>query len=319
MRQLAHSLRLALFVAASATLAACAAASGTSAMPARNAPARHAASSSNALLYIGARHHIETYAYPSGTQQARIRTKFVVVALCSDANGNVFVSGTHLQSGKTMGAVYEYAHGGRQPIATLLLPQRQLPVDCSSDPSTGNLAVTSYNAHNFTPQIDVYVNGSGTPQIYTNDSLGASPEPAYDDSGDLYVTSGGNVGVELLAGSSNLVKITTSTLLGIVAHAQWDGKYFALQSFTTKRHHGEDTLERVYRFSISGSTATLEGVSSFSGWYVRDAGKSWIAGNTIVATPGKAFAIWNYPQGGKAVDVERLTKQAKAVTVSAGS
>jgi predicted small integral membrane protein len=319
MRRVIHTLRPAFFFAVGATLSACSATTYGSAVPSGN-PAAHvhrATTTTGELLYIGAQNYIETYAYPAGTAAAGIKTAFNVIALCSDAHGNVFALGTTTKNGATIGAVYEYTHGGTQVIETLALPARQIPAACSSDTSTGNLAVTSYNGHNFTPQVNVYANAGGTPQVYMSSALSAAPQPAYDDAGDLYVTSGGNSGAYLPAGSTALITITVNVILGNVAHAQWDGKYFALQSFTVARHQGEHTLERVYRIGISGSTGTLEGSTHFTGWYSKDAGFSWIAGDTMVATPGKYVAIWTYPGGGKSINVIHPAKKGRAVTVSA--
>lgn len=320
MRRVVHTLRPVFFFAVTATLSACSTATNGSAVPAANSAAHvRQATTSGELLYIGAHNYIETYAYPAGTAATSIKTAFDVIGLCSDAHGNVFALGTTTKNGATAGAAYEYAHGGTQVIETLALPPRQIPAGCSSDPSTGNLAVTSYNAHNFTPQINVYASAGGAPTIYMNSALSAVPQPAYDDSGDLYVTSGGSSGAYLPAGSTSFITITINIVLGNVAHAQWDGKYFALQSFTVARHQGEHTLEHVYRVSISGSTGTIEGSTHFAGWYSKDAGLSWIAGDTMVATPGKYVAIWNYPVGGKTITVIHPAKKGRAVTVSAGS
>jgi hypothetical protein len=321
MRRVIHTLRPAFFFALSAMLAACSAATSSgNAVPAIDAPALvHRATTSGELLYIGSHNYIETYAYPAGTAAGSIKTAFTVMDLCSDAHGNVFALGTTTKNGAQVGSVYEYAHGGTQVVETLALPARQIPSGCSSDPSTGNLAVTSYNYHNYTPQIDIYPNATGTPQIYTNTALSALPQPAYDGSGNLFVVSSGNTGAYLPAGSSALVRITIDAILGNVAHAQWDGKYFALQSFRVARHQGEHTLERVYRISISGSAGTLEGSTHFTNWYSKDAGLSWIAGDTMVATPGNYVAIWNYPGGGKSISVLHPAKKGRAITVSAGS
>ena len=206
-----------------------------------------------------------------------------------------------------------------QPIATLSLPAHQLPVDCSSDPSTGNLAVTSYNSDNFAPQVNIFVDAGGKPEVFKSSALGASPVPAYDASGDLYATSGGNGGAYMAAGSREFVKVTTNVTLGNAFHAQWDGTYFAVQSFAIVRHQREKTLEHIYRFSILGSTGTLAGVAHFTGWHALDAGKSWIAGNTMVATPASAVVIWNYPGGGKSIKMLHPARKGRAVTVSAGS
>jgi hypothetical protein len=318
MRRVVHTLRPLFVFAFSATLVACSATTPAGTVPQtdRAGDVRPTTSSSGELLYIGAKNYIETYAYPAGTAAGTIKTAFDVVALCSDANGNVFAPGTQTQKGATVGAVYEYAHGGTQVVATLALPAHQTPVDCSSDPSTGNLAVTSYSTRNFAPQINIFLKAGGTPQVYESSALGASPVPAYDDSGDLYVTSGGSVGAYMPAGSSAFVTITTNITLGGVVHAQWDGTYFALQSFAIVRHQREDTPEHVYRFTISGSTGTLEGVSHFTNWYSATAGKSWIAGDTMVATPGARVAFWSYPGGGKSIKVLHPAKKGRAITVS---
>ena len=299
-------------------MAACSAITSDGTVPQadRTAAVRPATSSSGELIYIGAKNYIETYAYPAGTAAGSIKTAFNVVALCSDAHGNVFAPGTKTTKSATTGAVYEYAHGGTQVIATLALPVHQVPVDCSSDPSTGNLAVTSYSTRNYTPQINIYVNANGSPQVYTSSALGASPVPAYDASGDLYVTSGGSVAAYMPANSSAFVTITMNVVLGPVVHAQWDGKYFALQSFAIVRHQREHTLEHVYRFTISGSTGTLEGVVHFANWYSATAGKSWISGDTMVATPGARVALWSYPGGGQSIEMLHPAKKGRAVTVS---
>jgi hypothetical protein len=51
---------------------------------------------------------------------------------CSNRTGDVFVPNNT--------EVFEYAHGGTSPIATLSLPGNS-GAACSIDPSTGNLAV----------------------------------------------------------------------------------------------------------------------------------------------------------------------------------
>jgi hypothetical protein len=166
--------------------------------------------------------------------------------------------------------------------------------------------------------LNVYADASGTPHVHKNEALGAMPQPAYDDSGNLYVTSGGDVGVALPKGASRLVKVTTNVTLGGIAHAQWDGKYFALQSFTVAKHSGEHTLERVYRLDISGTTGKIVGFSRFVDWFVKDPGQSWIAGTTLIATPASYVAFWNYPGGGKSIGVLHPAQPGKAVTVSVG-
>jgi hypothetical protein len=275
------------------------------------------ASSQSDLLYIGNRHTMEVYAYPGGTFESKFQTKFPIGAMCSDTKGDVFVSPAYdAKAGDAGGFVYEYSHGGTSPVATLDLPKQEMPVNCSSDPTSGNLAVTSYNVKTFAPQVQIYAGASGTAKTYLSKALGESPQPAYDAAGNLFVTSGGNVGALLAKGSQSFEKITLNVTLGGVAHAQWDGTYFALQSFTVPKRGIEKILEHVYRVKISGSAGTIVSVGQFAGWLEKDAGQSWLEGGTLVATPGAAVAFWNYPAGGKVTKVIHPSRPGKAVTVS---
>jgi hypothetical protein len=278
-------------------------------------PARVAGSQST-LLYTGGGHFIQVFTYPGGVLETTVRVTAAVSAMCSDSAGDVFVTTSSVTKGVETGAILEYSHGGTSPIATLDLPTHEIPANCSSDPTTGDLAVTSYDAHTFAPQIQVYAHASGSPKTYVSKTLGANPQPAYDGSGNLFVTSGGNVGTELPEGKQSLQKITLSETLGGVDHLQWDGKHFALQSFQNSQNGKERLLVHVYRVQISGTTGTVVGYSHFVNWLERDAGQSWIQDDTIVATPGSQIVFWNYPAGGKSVKTIHPAHPAKAVTVS---
>lgn len=275
-------------------------------------------SSSSDLLYLGAKNVIDVYTFPSGTYQDTFNAPATVHAMCSDSKGNVFLATMSRNKGVSTGHVYEYAHGGNSPISTLDLPSHQIPVNCSSDPATGNLAVTSYDEDNFAPAIDIYTNAGGKPQVLRSKVLGANPQPAYDDKGNLFVTSGGNAGVLLGKGKQSLQEIKLDRTLGGVAHAQWDGKYFALQSFQSSKHQLEHVLVRVYRVQISGSQGTIVNFSHFSNWRLKGQGQSWIQGDTLLATPDKYTIFYKYPAGGKPVLVIQHPHPMPAVTVSIG-
>ncbi|HZV76165.1 MAG TPA: hypothetical protein VFF63_00245 [Candidatus Babeliales bacterium] len=270
------------------------------------------------LLYAGVRHNIEVYAFPTGTFQERFVTKGYVNGMCSDADGNVFVAAAAGKSSQPeTGYLEEYAHGGRAPIASLDVPKDQAPVACSSDPITGNLAVTLENSHNYTPSVAIYAKASGAPTVYTSNALGANPQAGYDDDGNLLATSGGNVAAELLKGKTSFATIELAQTLGGVGHVQWDGKYFALQSFDATRHNGEKIFERIYRITISGSTGKVVGKTTFDDWPENDPGQSWIDAATIVATPLSEIVFWQYPAGGKPTKIVHSHDRVKAVTVSA--
>jgi len=288
----------------------------TPSAPAHQAAAHRGAHSGD-LLYVGGRREGTIYSYPDGSLIGTFSTAATIHGMCSDAKGDVFVAAAkNGAKPSAAGYVYEFAHGGTSPVATLDLPKSQIPVSCSSDPASGDLAVTGYDHRNFAPTIEVYPGASGTPAAFTSHAIGANPQPAYDADGNLFVTSGGNQGVELLKGSQQLAKITFDQTLGGVDHAQWDGAHFALQSFQNSQHNKERLLEHVYRLKISGQRATIVGLSHFKNWLARDAGQSWIDGDTIVATPGHDIAFWKYPAGGQAYLVLHPSRVSKAVTIS---
>jgi hypothetical protein len=275
--------------------------------------------SAHDLLYSGVKRYVEVYTFPSGSLEETFAIKGSINGMCSDSNGNVFIAAAPPRASTNgNGFVLEYSHGGKAPVATLDLPKNDLPIACSSDPTTGNLAVTAQNNRNFAPSVAIFARAGGTPTIYRSQAIGADPQAGYDDSGNLFVTSGGNVGAELPTGQAALHKITLAQTLGGVDHVQWDGTYWALQSFHASKHNGEKLFERIYRVQISGSSGKVVKVVSFDGWPEKDAGQSWIQSGTIVATPFSHIEFWAYPAGGEAVKVVHSIHNVKAITVSVG-
>jgi hypothetical protein len=289
----------------------------TSVAPLHEALFAHSAGSRTGLIYAGVHQRVVVYTYPGGAFADTFKTPFSIQGMCSDTKGDVFIT-AEVQSkpGARTGYVYEYAHGGTSPVATLDVPSHQIPVSCSSDPTTRNLAVTSYDFRNYAPLIEIYVGGSGNPKLFHSQELGANPQPAYDADGNLFVTSGGNVAALLPKGKRLIEKITLKETIGTVAHAQWDGKYFALQSYAPTKHNREKIFERYYRVQISGVTGTIAGISHFSNWLQKNPGQSWIQSDTLVATPDGAINFWRYPTGGKAFKILHPSDPSQAVTVS---
>ena len=285
--------------------------------PPHEALLARSAGSQTGLVYAGAHQRVVVYTYPNGTFADTFKTSFSIQAMCSNAKGDVFITAEiQSKSGARTGYVYEYAHGGESPVATLGVPSHEIPVNCSSDPTTANLAVTSYDFRNYAPLVEIYTGGSGEPKLYHSVELGANPQPAYDASGNLFVTSGGNVAALLPKGKQLFKKITLNETIGNVAHAQWDGKYFALQSYAPTKHNGEKIFEHYYRVRVSGATGTIAGISRFDDWLQKNPGQSWIQSDTLVATPNNAINFWKYPAGGRAFKVLHPSDPSQAVTVS---
>jgi hypothetical protein len=320
MFRLIHALRYAARLGVlTGALAGCAGLSpGTSPVaPLYNALLARSAGSQADLLYAGSMKRLLVFAYPDGTLEDTFRTPFSIQAMCSDVKGDVFITAVvQSKAGADTGYVYEYAHGGKSPVATLDVPIHEIPVNCSSDPTTGNLAVTSYDALDYAPLVEIYTGGSGNPQLFHSNELGANPQPAYDASGNLFVISGGNVAALLPKGEQKFEKVTLSKTIGNVAHAQWDGKYFALQSYAPKKNNGENVHVYYFRVRVSGTTGTIVGISRFDQWNQKNAGQSWIQSDTVVATPDRVIKFWKYPAGVKALKVLHPPVSTQAVTVS---
>lgn len=271
------------------------------------------------LLYTGGGHTLAIFTYPDGSAKGTSKTPGAVNGLCSDASGNVYVvEAPKKNSPDGTGYVEEYSHGGTAPIESLSVPSGLMPMDCASDPTSGDLAVTYQSSTNYAPSVAVYTDASGSPTLYQSTAIGADPQCGYDGSGDLFVSSGGNVMAELAAGKSSMQTITLDHPLGGAKHLQWDGTYMAMQSFRPRKHNHETLDESVFQIKVSGNAGKIAGVSYFKGWPVKISGSSWIDGDTIVATPNSRIAFWKYPDGGKPSSVVHLSSHMAAVTVSTG-
>jgi hypothetical protein len=236
--------------------------------------------------------------YPDLKQVGALGTG--AAAICSDAQGNVFLS--------AQSTVTEYAHGGTVPIATLTLPHGEA-WGCSVDPMTNNLAVVFKGT-----SVAVFSNESGSPVVYST-KLSAS-YCGYDNAGNLFV-SGYNVQAhaisELPQGAEKFTILSVKGELGEPGQIQWDGTYMAYEGRTPVR---------IARLSISGSVVKVVGETLFAGTRRRVAEQSWIYQGNILLPYGKKvenlnkMAVWAYPQGGRA---EETFKAPRAYGHSFGS
>jgi hypothetical protein len=214
------------------------------------------------------------------------------VGLCSDKRGNIFLA-TSTTSGNAV--VYEYAHGGTSPKATLSLPGL-LAEGCSVDPVTGNLAVTYLCEDCDYGPVAIFKGAKGSPMSYEQAGI-FSTYCGYDNKGNLFVDGSGTTGfalLELPAGGNILSPISLTQSITTAGQVQWDGTYLAIEDLSHPV---------VYRFAISGSTATLKGTTKLAG-AGSAGGQSWIQGAKIVVpysasdSGPTAIGIWKFPAGG---------------------
>lgn len=267
-----------------------------------------ASGSSGDLIYVSA---TQTYilSYADGSIQGTLPQSGGAAGLCSDAQGNVFLP--------TPSVIYEYAHGGTTPINELEDPYR--PGACSIDPSTGDLAVCNASSgdSNQPGNLAVFKGASGSPKFYTTPKLSHYYSCAYDGSGNLFIggTKSGNAFhfAERSTGSSQIEMLKLDRKVLSVGRMQWDGKRLAI---------AVNNANMLYRVSISGSNATVTGVTKLYG--VRTTGNLnfWIQGSTILTSAGPhsgSVGIWRYPRGGKLQSLYHVIRKGllDGITVSA--
>jgi len=198
----------------------------------------------------------------------------------------------------TSSTIYEYAHGGTSPIATLNDPKTAL--GCAVDPTTGDLAASGDG-------VAIFKNASGNPTMYYSSEY-RFYYCGYDDRGDLYLTAVNGhyadqqVLVRLASGSADFEQITLNAKLyssnSIWPTVQWDGKHMAVTS--------DPYLKPIslYRLRITGSNATVISSASLSSPMNDYSGETWIQGTSIIgvghAKPRhyEAAFLWPNPGGG---------------------
>lgn len=210
------------------------------------------------------------------------------VYMCSDSKGDVFVTATDFSSA---GYVYEFAHGGTQPIETLTDPGPGYAQSCSVDPTTGNLAVANG------PNVAVYGSGQSVPIIYDASDIGAA-DCAYDDSGDLFVddSSQKNGIAELPSGGTNFLDINLNKSIG-TSHLQWWDNQLVVYAETAPKSPFE-----MVQIQITGSSGTVS-APIYLDSKTKHRGAAWefaLWGKTIAFARGaEPIYLWHYPKGGR--------------------
>lgn len=282
-----------------AILSGCAAQNVTGAVPQGTISAGHGAlgkswikpgSSGETLIYISSQDYyppshtssVYIYNYPSGELVGTITGLEYVEGLCSDSDGDVWVT---TYDNSTTGFVYEYSHGATSPKATLTDDGEAL--DCSLDPSSGNLAVG-----NCCFKVAMYANASGSPTYYTTPKLEVDEYLSYDGSGNLYVDSNRSYKADWIP------KGGAVTRFGFTPKARhggliWDGQYLTADYGAT-----------IYRYQPSGGrsgnpvgTVTLDGLDNVDG----EIGCCYysIEDSILALAHGDAVNVYDYPEGGE--------------------
>jgi len=255
---------------------------------------------SSALFYVstGADGAIYVYKYPKGQLVGGLLNTGESYGLCSDANGDVFVTNNN--------ATYEYPHGSASPSAVLTSPFGGT-TSCSVDPGSGDLAVVA-------PFSGVAIYRPVTGQGWHIAKLCAFDSPslrwcAYDASGDLFIdgNASGSYSVWVLEKNKHNFKRVILDKHFVAANMQWDGKYMAI---------GE-SAHNIRRFKFIGATGTQVGVTRLK--LFGQIFQFWIQGTTLSAAANQSahsvVASWPYPAGGEPQN-EFTQSKTYGVTVS---
>lgn len=263
------------------------------AMPPSPAIATHAGGSwtipeakNGELLYISDFTGIHMYAYPKLQYLGDVDA--FGYGLCSDQR-HVFVTDEDVYH------VYEYAHGGTKLLKTLYDNYVDFgPIDCSVDPTTGNVAVTGADS----AFVVVFPKAEEKPKVYYEDMAHVNMyDCAYDDKGDLFVDQiysrdGRHEYIgELPKGAQQFKTFLLDPRIAHPGGIQFDGKHVAIEDLGSRI---------VYRLLFSGSSAIVVGSTPLSGaTYVY---QYWIRGKTLIGPDlyGNVY-FWKYPDGGMPV------------------
>ncbi|HEX3670202.1 MAG TPA: hypothetical protein VHT92_00720 [Candidatus Cybelea sp.] len=181
----------------------------------------------------------------------------------------------------------------KTPIKTLSFPY-SFPTSCAMNTS-GDLAVgTFFESGPGGGDVVIFKNASGSGKIYST-PLEAEYFDGYDPQGNLFadgITSSGYFGlVELPKGGSAFKTITTSNSVQFPGSVQWDGTYVTVF---------DQLASATYRYTISGTKATLKGTITYS---AGDCAQTWIVKGILYCgdAGNDDGGVYNYPGGGSAI------------------
>ncbi len=269
----------------------------TSGITAHSIPTAGKDAWSGDLLYVATGGDVYVLSYPSGKVVGRLGVS--AYSLCSGKRGNVFLVGGDQ-------TVAEYSHSGKL-VETLSI--YDVPSGCSVDPTTGNLAVPTYDYS------CVYIypraKSSGVQSI-CNDEFTLVGLCAYDSDGNLFLDGAVGGGphhsyvpglAELPKGSTTFRNYLLQSRFGYDDYdsVNWDGAYIALSNPNT---HSIYRMHVAHKAKIVGTTHVHGWVGGF-GYGGAGGTQTWFKNGMFIAQwqSNPQLAIWSYPAGGKPTKV----------------
>lgn len=270
------------------------------------------------LLYVSdsGTYDVNVYTYPPLKQVGTLTGFNDPQGECSDAAGNVWITNTKITE------IFELRHGGKNPIKILTDPTGY-PVSCAVDAATGNLAVTNIFDFSGSGDVLIYRKGGGTPSPFSNPQASNSYFAAFDSKGNLYVSGQTASGAYILsvlphgkaAMSTVTIKGGTIYFPGSVARS---GSSLVLGD----QECGHKKRSCLYEASVSGTTATITGVTPLSG--ACDVAQVQVTNGQIAGGDyqhcghgASSVDLWPFPKGGPASKRVTGVKMPVGATISA--
>jgi hypothetical protein len=247
---------------------------------------------------------VQIFSWPNPSKPIATLTGFgEPQGLCNDGK-NVYI----VDFAKA--AIVEYAAGATSPLRTIH-DRGALPVACSYDPTTGDLAVANLLSKSYGPgSIVIYHKAKGKPQHITPGHIYSPFSIQYDGSGNLFVTGQATphtieftLFVERPAGSKHF-KVCSPFSSSGAGGLGWDGTYIALGV----ANHSQRSVYQMKGCTAMGFTP-LDGASDIAQFYI-DGNRlvSADAGNLNVAT-------YAYPGGGSPISSFGGLSEPSGVTI----
>lgn len=233
---------------------------------------------------------------------------------CEDTAGNVYI----VDAGS--GLLWQFPHGSTSGTS-VAITSAMMPLGCSVDPTTGNIAVSNFG----NSTMNIFQGGFSGTQLLSTALEPYMWSPGYDPSGNLFVESEQSQFTtieleELPAGSStwrviSLPNQACGNPFCFPDSVQWDGTYLEAgdQNFGTTNNSNPTDIMGAFRISVSGSTGTEISSATYNGncagnGPTADALQIFVGGTTR-AMNGAVFGnidcagdvnYYNYTAGGSA-------------------
>lgn len=259
------------------------------------------------LLFVSddASDDVFVYSLPGFRRKGRLTGFQEPQGLCSDAQGNVWVTST------VNSQIVKYSRTGR--LLATLHDAGQWPVSCAVNQANGDLAVSNTTTTlGYSGSIFVYSRGSGTPKVLQDPKEFNYYFVGYDDAGNIYEDGYSDKGHDPMVSRCKAGKTSCSAVsfsgatLYYPGGIAWDnvGKRVLIGDQAC----GGQPMSCVYSTTSSGSTLTVQSTTILNNYDGTgcDVAQGAIVRSSAVyvgpcitsASSTSSVARWSYPQGG---------------------